>query len=61
MAGVFSDIFLFVKMYDPVQEKLTYMGRFYCPKGAKPQVSAHRPVCIMTWCCITAGAYDMAC
>lgn len=39
VAGVFNEIFLFVKMYDPVQEKLTYVGRFYCPKHAKLNVS----------------------
>jgi hypothetical protein len=38
----FSEIFLFVKMYDPVHEKLKYVRRYYCPKGAREGVSAHQ-------------------
>jgi hypothetical protein len=41
-AGGYADIFLFVKMYDPTQEKLKYVRRYYCPKGARQGVSAYQ-------------------
>ncbi|KAL6758807.1 hypothetical protein V8C86DRAFT_1411207 [Haematococcus lacustris] len=31
-----DDLFLFVKAYDPAAEQLTYCGRFYAPKNARP-------------------------